>query len=176
MEEQQISKWKIFKQIICIRTSKPSSHPEFWMYFFLINFVFCALGVYVSAFVDLSDKSHHFNFRGLNTNLGTFYISILASGCFDLILSKAKLMRNTTSMFAITVLIFGIFALIGSAIIRLRFALPLTSFFCILSLFIWWIANAENEKLMSDEVSIDDITGGNLTQTILGDLNGFKTN
>ncbi|MBL0310165.1 MAG: hypothetical protein IPP77_10945 [Bacteroidetes bacterium] len=172
---EKISKWKIFGEIISIRTTAPSGNPEFWLYFVLINLVFCALGIYVSIFTDLVDKNRYFDFRALNTNLGTFYIAILASGCFDLILSRAKIMKTTLSMFSIAILVFGILALIISAVVRLRFALPITFTFCIVSLFIWWIANAENDKLMMDEVSISDITGGNLAQKILGDLGDFKT-
>lgn len=170
-----LTKWGILKEIIRIRTTKPAQHPEFWMYFILINLIFCALGVYVSIVTDLLKNDGYFDYRSLSTNLGTFFIAILASGCFDLILSKEKIMKTSISMFSIMVLVLGIIALIVSAIVRLRFALPISVIFCLISLYIWWIANAENDKLMSDEVSISDLTGGNLSQKILGDLNGYKT-
>src|SRR4051812_32233879 len=99
--DQPISKWKVFNEILKQRINKPLGHPEFIMYFFLINIVFCGLGVYVSIITDWRDNSQGFDYRALTTNLGTFYIAILATGCFDLILSRAKIMKTTLSVFSI---------------------------------------------------------------------------
>ena len=174
MTEQKISRWIAFRHVIAVRYNKPKSHPEFVFIFILLNLIFCALGVYVSMFADLFDSSKSFNYRALNTNLTTYYIAILASACFDLILSKAKIMKSALTTFSLAVLVFGIISLIVSYLLRLRYALPLTILYLLISLFMWWIANAENDKLMNDEVP-PSATIGDLDQEILGDLGGFKT-
>jgi hypothetical protein len=173
--QRNISKWRVFWEIIIIRFKKPQNHPEFVMYFLVINLIFCALGVYVSIAADWLDNNKGFDFRALNTNVTTFYIAILAGACFDLFLTKAKILKTTISIFSISVLILGIAALIISYLIRLRYALPLTALFVLVSFFMWWIANAENDKLMNDDVPPNVTTGGDLTKAILGDLTGFKS-
>lgn len=151
-----------FFQEICDRLSKPWN-SAFFGYFFLIVIVFAGFGVFYSFFNALHSPSGEAVI--VAQNLATYFMAILAASVIDLNISWEIENRVSFLLYSVIILVVGILLLIWTYSMNSGFAFVPSILGCLLSWFIWIIANADNEKL-SDENFYNKMRGkGNHGET-----------
>jgi hypothetical protein len=162
-----------------------SNKPVFFKLYFLVAILICAgIGVLFSAanvFV-LGFGENYINLISMFQNFTTYAIAITATSIVDFVISETDKKTGFAfnpfkSLFSL-VLIFGFFLVLFSTVwTYFPINRILSSFLVLLgtgiSLLTWWIANADNSKLLEIQPSINAATGGN-TENIKGDESALK--
>lgn len=146
--KKTVSKWNELKIYFSGRTTKPIKHPEFIFYFILVIIGFGAIGVWSSFVGGAKDLS--FNHSNLINNIASFSVAIIAAGSVELMFTENKHIKNTLSFITLGIIavsaVFFIVLFNTNNIYLYLLAVP----FGIVSLYIWWIANADNANLTKD--------------------------
>lgn len=177
-EDQKINYWTEFKITLKDRLSKPCNHPTFVMYFIGIIVIIGGLGLLepiISYFVINALKPEEFP-RALVSAAYTYFIAIAATAAVDLILSYHK--KKYLLMFFLLCLLVVFFCFLLSVtygtILKRPMSAILPAFIgYIIALFLWWIGNANNAKLLDAQINPTAPIGDDDTQPA-GDLTGFK--
>jgi hypothetical protein len=144
-KKETISKWNELKLYFDGRNKSPLEHPEFIFYFILVIFGFGAIGVW-SSFLS-PNKDSAFDHANLINNIASFSVAIIAAGSIELMFTENKIIKNTLSFITLSIIaISAVFFMIlfNTKNLYLYFlAIP----FGLISLYIWWIANADNANL-----------------------------
>lgn len=143
--QEIISKWLELKLFFKNRIITPLDHPEFIIYFFFIIMGFGGIGIWFCIY-DESSKNV-FSHLNVISNILSFSVAIVATGSIELMFVENKILKNP--LLLISVIIISLSTLFYLVLINKDnplnyfFAIPLALF----SLFVWWIANAENSNL-----------------------------
>lgn len=144
-QSEKISKWNELSTFFNNRTKSPIDHPEFIFYFIIVIIGFGAIGVWTSWYTE--SHNSEFNHVSLIGDISSFSLAVLATGSIELMFIQNKYINRT--LFLISVGIISIASVLFfitmdiNSIDAYLIAIPLS----ILSLYIWWIANAENANL-----------------------------
>jgi hypothetical protein len=142
---EAISKWLELKLFFNKRIKIPLEHPEFIFYFILIIIGFGGIGIWYSIYYEVSKEiCQHSNILG---NILSFSIAIIAAGSLELMFVENKAIKNPLLLISLII----IFSSTTLFFVLINLNNPLNYFFVIpiglLSLFVWWIGNAENSNL-----------------------------
>lgn len=141
----KISKWRKLKEFLENRSLTPFDHPEFIIYFLFVIIGFGGFGLWISLYQEFNND--FFNHRNIILSIGSYFVALMATGSIELIFIKEKsikriLFLSTMSLIALSAVIFLI--CMGSST---GWGYFLSLLFLAFSLYIWWIANAENTNL-----------------------------
>lgn len=174
--KSRIGTWSgLFKELLK-RSYEPLNHPSFVIYFIVSVVIAGGAGVwlelcsYIIADMELKSPS----LSALKTALITFFPAVAGSACLQIIWAEDD--HRALRAFATLVLfVLAILALLTGliSVIPIKCALFVGGGASLLSLWIWWIANANQEGLR-DKVPTDAPTGGSVGVPLAGDLTGFK--
>lgn len=159
MAKEIINKGKLFRQFVIERLKKPFKHPEYYIYFVAFVFAIGAIDIWTSIYlVSISPTPH--DYQHVRLSIVGFSLVLITSGGIDLLSSTEKHIKRIIQFSALILIISGIvifFVFFNSnSIVSFIISILLA----VISLFVWWIANAENYNIinadladeMSDEV------------------------
>ncbi len=173
-----ITKWKLLKQFIRDKFLEPWQHPSYVIYFIIVIGILASIGFYYELFK--CPKS----MEGITINAANIIIALIASSSIELMLrggkdDKFSTIKTDIQVFAISALIIGF--ILWTVIISHKegyFGLVLSILGLLLAYFIWWISNADNQKIIGN-VKADSPIGGKQKEikkdVLKGDTDGFKT-
>lgn len=163
--------WKSLNEEIIRRIKKPLSHPEFILYFIFIITLTGMIGVFTT--VEAEIKLSVFSYRNLMISISTYSVALISSATADLILTKQETSERSLKLIGISsiLLVLGLFWF-GLSFLNGPFLLIPAIVGLILTLFIWWIANADNKNLTNDINPENAIPSP--TTPILGDTANFN--
>lgn len=170
--------WQEFKITLKERLVKPCNHPTFVMYFFVIIVVIGGLGLLepiVSCFVLETLPLADFP-KTLVSATYTYFVAIAATAAVDLILSYHK--KKYLLMFFLLGLIIVFFCFLFAVTYSTFLKRPLDAGYpavlgYVMALFLWWIGNANNAKLLDADVNPNAAIGDD--KQPIGNLTGYNT-
>ena len=101
-------------------------------------------GIWISLIQELNNP--HFNAKSLTLNIGTYYLALITTSYIDIttnekIINKKSLQIYSFIFLFIIVAIFGLTFILPSS-----YSLLLSTIGILIALFIWHLANCDNEK------------------------------
>ena len=144
-QAEKISKWKELNTFFKKRRKSPLDHPEFLIYFVLVIFGFGAIGIWSSLYIE--NYENVYNHSNIVHNIASFAIAIISAGSIELMFVENKYIKNPLFLISISTIIASVFIFFATLKIGGPMAYLLAIPFGIFSLYIWWIANAENANL-----------------------------
>jgi hypothetical protein len=168
--------WTLFSTSLKDRLRKPLRHPTFVMYFFVFIVFIGGIGVLepIATYILSGQFPSRDLYHVIVCEIYTYFIAISATVTIDLILSTDK--HKFLVMFFIVCLV-GILVCFAFSVIyaqflnRPRAALIPAALGYLLALFLWWIGNADNSKLLEKPVKPLDAIGDDTG--LSGDLGGY---
>jgi uncharacterized membrane protein len=126
---------------------KPFNHLYFvYMLFFLI--ILGGLGIWISVYQEINNGQ--FSYLNVSLNICTYYIALLSTSYIDVNTNHSIENRLSLKIYSFIILGFLIFLFWLSFRYNSYISLIISSLGMVISLFIWHIANSDNEKF-SDE-------------------------
>lgn len=167
---------------IWARTHRPLQQPSFVMYFLVVMIVISPLNVWVEWYAYAmpassgnSDETPFTNssLLGLRTALLTFFPAVAAGTAMQLVWAQKNKAMRAFAILTFTCLA-AVTAFITPARISDEIALRVGIVATVVSLWLWWIANARQADLL-DKLDPDAPVGGeNPHAPLPGDLVGFN--
>lgn len=126
------------------------------LYFILVVIAFGTSGVWMPVIINrLGNKPNRL--EDIYQNISTYFISIIAAGCIDLILSlinNKRVINKTGVVLLILIVLFGSLFLVGIDfyfIINGKIASAELSITIgtLIAFLLWWISNLSNDKINS---------------------------
>lgn len=146
--KEKISKWLELKLFFSNRIVTPICHPEFIIYFILIIIGFGGIGIWFCIYDEYSKNI--FNHLNVMSNMLSFSVAIVAAGSIELMFVDNKILKSPLLLISVGIIILSslcyLMLINHNDPLYYLFVIPLAFF----SLFIWWIANAENSNLTKD--------------------------
>lgn len=174
---EQSNYWQEFSEVLKERLRKPCKHPTFVMYFLGIIIIMGGFGLLepVIRFLAGSLKSEDLP-RTLLSASYTYFVAIAATAAVDFFLSYQK-RRFLLMFFLLCLVVVYLCAWFASAYGAVP-QVPMKAIFpaaigYMLSLFLWWVGNAENANLL--EVPVNPTASIGADAQPGGDLTGFNT-
>jgi|GEM_PF-2140761 len=111
--------------------------------FFFILFIGGA-GIWISLVKELMSES--FNARNFTLNIGTYYLALISTSYIDITTNEKIVNKKSLQVYSFILLfiIIGIFSL--TFLLSSGFSILLSTIGILIALFIWHIANCDNEK------------------------------
>lgn len=108
-------------------------------------------GIWISLIQELNNT--HFNTKSLTLNIGTYYLALITTSYIDIttnekIINKKSLQIYSFIFLFIIVAIFGLTFILPSS-----YSLLLSTIGILIALFIWHLANCDNEKFNDESYS-----------------------
>jgi hypothetical protein len=176
--------WRELRDVLLERLAKPLRSPTFVFYFFTIILVVGAFGIIepVIRYFLVEDNSkqldslaafQHYHDE-LTSAFYTYFVAIAATAVVDLILFYHK-QKHLMMFFLFSALIVFIFAILAAIKRESSAGLGFAIIGYVLSLLLWWIANAENVHLLDQRTKPTNALGGNPespTHGVMGEIKG----
>jgi hypothetical protein len=175
MEEQQKNSfihWKTFFFELWDKMSQLWYQPPAVFYFLGIILLVGGIGIWASIYSVCIVKSELREWIVVSHAMSIYFIAIIATSSSDLLLSEKK--APSWQMFAIFVLIIAIVLAILCYLTSTKISFIFSSIGITLALFSWFIANADNIKLLEPSPPPIDAAGGNIDKGLEGNLNGIE--
>lgn len=156
------------------RTKKPKSQVVYWNHFMISVCVFGGGGILLELgrFIFAKEAT---SAAGILTAMATFFPATIGSSAMQIMFDQEndrRLRSISNSMMVLTFLVSGFLILTADPTSCIYWITA--SIFCLFSLWVWWIANADNLGLY-DNPPIDAATGGSdPTVPLKGDTSGFQ--
>ncbi|HEV7270006.1 hypothetical protein [Pseudoxanthomonas sp.] len=180
------SEWKLFFDIgeeMVKRTKIPLRHPSFVIFFSLAVVGLGGLGIWLELYSALVPVNHAEDAKGaleelstntLRTAFITFFPAVAGTSAMQLIWAESS--KHFRSVAALLLFCFLVTALlIFPSRVSNTCAISLGVLMSLLSLWVWWIANAKQEDLL-DKIDLDaPVGGGNPRARLNGDTTGWNT-
>lgn len=121
------------------------------LYFtYLVFFVLVigGVGIWITLIQELNNEK--FNYSQFVLNIGTYYLVLLTTSYIDITTNEKIVNKKSLHIysFILLILIIGIFAL--SFFLSQTYSIIIAFIGLIISLFIWHLANCDNEKFMDE--------------------------
>jgi peptidoglycan/LPS O-acetylase OafA/YrhL len=125
------------------RLRRPVGHPTYWIYFAVVVVVIGGIGVWKAVFFDQT-------LQAVASNLMTFFPALAAASAFEIALNKdeekvPKSAKTSTLLVGIA-MIFSIWFVWKHDVSI--WGLLIASGSSVVSLLLWWVANADNASLL----------------------------
>jgi hypothetical protein len=141
--------WKNLFEEIKTRFIQPWANPTFVGYFVVCILLIGTLGITLS-FIEYSSKPHELYKVALS--IGSYFIAIISTSFVDLNLSQKIKNRSSFFIYSLLFLLLSIGLLLLLFAYRDNNAFIFASIGCLLSWFIWIIANSDNENLKKSDL------------------------
>lgn len=166
--------WTDFRGELKERFKKPAGHPTFIMYFVVVLIIGGGLGVWLPPVVSALGGEISASKPELSVamSLATYVVAILSAGLADALLSEIS---RAFRMFALSLCIIGaVIALLALLTSSKQGAFLFSGVGAAISLLLWWLANANDEKLQEAQIPVDAPVGNQPEQTDLpGNTQGY---
>lgn len=161
--------WRIFGKQLKTCIIQPVRYPSFIFYFIVIIIMAGGLGAWLLIFQIIPSESE----LDIPRALTTYAVAILAASLVSIILSKKD--EHALLLFALFICVICGFLSLGTfTASKSQDAQIYGIIVTVLSLFLWWVANAENPDLTGLNPNV--ATGGDpKSQKLSGDLSGLQT-
>lgn len=156
------------------RTKKPRWEVVYWCYFVGAVCVLGGMGIVSELFKYFYTGSSSTS-SGIYASLATFFPALIGASVMQMMFEQVVNRRLLAISFLLLMITFGsAIYLNGFAEYSSKLSWFFVVVFCLLSLWVWWISNADNAGLY-DEPSIDAPTGGaDPGADLQGDTSGFR--
>ena len=158
------SEWKLFGELwneICNRTTEPARHPSFVFFFSIAVILFGGLGIWVELFAYCLPDPHPLDpgpSDAIRTAIITFFPVIAGTAAMQMMWAeKAKHFRSA-AFFVLAVFLVPAL-MISSTRVDNGWAIFFGVVMSVISLWVWWIANAKQIDLL-DQVNTSAAIGG----------------
>lgn len=163
--------WNEFGRDLKRRTRQPFRHATYCFYFFASVILIGGLGIWLE--IVLLARTNWESAANLKTAVATFFPALIGSTCLQILFGT-----YLKALKAFSVVLTLVFAATGFWIIVDRdlatcIALGVGAFSTAISLWYWWIANADNADFFDDPTA--PIGGDNPTGPLGGSLAGFES-
>jgi hypothetical protein len=158
------------------RTVRPGRHPSFVFFFIIAVLGFSALGVWLElvAYIYTGQKVLHPNPTDpLRTAILTFFPAVAGTAAMQLIWAETSKHFRSAAFFLL-VLFFVVALLISPAYITNASAIVVGTLASVLSMWVWWIANAKQADLLDTVNPADSVGGDNPEAKLSGSLDEFR--
>jgi hypothetical protein len=178
MAEQQrkqveLSRWKNFSHELKKRTVQPLEQPTFVFYFVVVIVIVGGLGVLIKVPKAIGAGATSQDVLAVAKDLSTYLLAMIAAAFVDLNFSESA-KQPSLRMFALSLSIIGaICAVYSNFTSNSGRACYIALFGTVLALFLWWIANFDNAKLLEPLPAPTAATGGD-TDQIAGENKNVK--
>lgn len=173
--------WKKLKAELCARTVEPTRHVSFVLYFVVAVVVFGGLGIWAEVwhvvfYVPTGDTPSA-SLKSLRTAIVTFFPALAGTAGLQIILAEDRARPLRAFGFLVIAISFIPVFLISPTTVPDARALFFGIVASIISLWVWWIANAKQADFMDEPPNYDAATGNTRTDVPLaGDrIKEFKT-
>lgn len=169
----QTGGWNEFGDDLARRTRQPLRHATYCFFFVASVVIVGGLGIWLE--IVLLARSAAPDAASLKTAIATFFPALIGSTCLQILFGTyLKALRA----FSIVLTLF--FAAIGVWLILDRnlltgTAVTVGTISTLVSLWFWWIANADNADFFDDDLSRAPIGGDNPSGPLDGSLAGFES-
>ena len=137
------------KKFFLGRVKSPCKHPEFIIYFVLAIIGVGAIGIHTAVFHKNlpTDRDDY-----IIANIATYFLAIIATGSIELIFYQKTRIKRAITLIAIGAIIASTFLFFWATLYP---SYIVASIGLLLSLTIWWIANAENTNIIEATFSAE---------------------
>jgi hypothetical protein len=181
MPTAQITEWNRLGKEISRRMREPTKRVIFVIYFFAVVLILGGMGWIIPLFrlVFTGDKNALWE---LPKAFSTFLLAILASAMADIVLSEDGSSEELSSqettkgfrVFALGLSLLGIpLAYAGIQRTQLLWAYTASILGMLISLFLWWVLNADKSKWQDKTIEPTAATGGTTSVELRGSTDGF---
>lgn len=158
------------------RTAKPIRHPSFVVFFACAVLGLGALGVWLELYSYIyPDRGGYANREtdALRTALLTFFPAVAGTAAMQLMWAE-----STKHFRSVAFAILGVFLVVALVISPARISNGSALFFgvvaSVMSLWVWWIANAKQADLLDEINPSDSVGGDNVQVKLAGSLDDFQ--
>lgn len=165
--------WPALGREVKARTLNPLYHPSFVIFFFVAIIGLGPTGFWIELFNYMTDPKY--DFGKVRASIVSFVPAFIAATTMQLIWAE-----GTRALRALAILMLSVcmlcLVLCGSEKVGNTVAMWLGCLSAIVSLWMWWIANA-NQKEFQDQTPDPGLNpvGGNLDRDLAGTLDGWRT-
>jgi hypothetical protein len=166
--------WRRIKRTLLERSRKPWRHPSFVLYFFASVLLVGGAGIWLELHKFLFPMAGECrSLENLRTALITFFPALAGSACMQVILEENddRALRASAVCVLITLSILALAIAPSSVSSPTSITLGLVG--CLLALWAWWIANA-NQPGLQDGRTDAAIGRSNPNSSLQGSLEGFS--
>lgn len=155
------------------RTKRPANQFTYWTYFLFCVLGLGGLGFWIELVQINGQVPANRDWNNTYTALVTFFPALIASSCWQMVF---EVKSKPWHAFSLALLMLSL--VVGLALISHARPASVAAWFwsviaCGASLWVWWIANADNQAL-HDGTDPDDAVGGNPDAPLVGNLTGIK--
>jgi len=158
------------------RTVKPFRHPSFVLFFMFAVLGFGALGIWVELYAYFVPERGGFiahETDALRTAVLTFFPAVSGTAAMQLIWAESS-KHFRSAAFSILGVFLVVALLISPTRISNCSALIIGVLASILSLWVWWIANATQTDLLDTVDPADSVGGDDVKAKLSGSLDDYK--
>ena len=143
MEEQK-NLWNETYLFFKDRMSGPFKSPAFVFYFIFVILIIGALGIHCAWMFSEFPKSQE---EHIISNMNCYFLTLVSTSALGLLLMNHETLAKTIRMLYFGIIVISIIIFVFSTIQK-SYLLAIIG--TILSLLIWWLANAENKDILDD--------------------------
>ena len=169
--DREPNSWIYLGYFIKRRSKAPLRHFSFFAFFIIGIIVAGGLGIWLTLWEYCTSSSNQLN--DIVRSIATYFPAIATASLFELICpdENEKYIRSFALFAGVLILILFVFTVnLNPGSISLFVGLLGVA----VSLFLWWIANAENDSLR-DKAPDNAALGGDVASEAKGDLTGYNT-
>lgn len=156
------------KQELIRRTQKPLQQFTFWVYMITAVGLLGGAGVWYELVMLANQEGQ--DYSALKVALLTFSPAVIGASSLSMVFENQKSRELLAFSVLCLVGMFFIFLLLSN--INGFYGLVLSVIFALLSVWVWWIANSDNQGLYDDINPIDSV-GGSLSEPPQGSTEGW---
>lgn len=173
MVEKTSASWSALGYELKHRTAAPLSHASYVQYFITAVILAGGAGVWLElfqlVFPDPSAPACPPATAALRVAIITFFPALAGSSCMQLILAEEKKALKAFALLVMSVS-FVVALIIGQSRISSTAALSVGVLASIFSLWIWWIANSNQQDILDPDAPI----GKDTSSELAGSLEGYQ--
>jgi uncharacterized membrane protein len=181
MQKAQTSEWKRLWKELSRRMREPTGRVIFVIYFIAVVIILGGMGwiIPLCRLIFACDMSVA---KELPNSFSTFFLAILASAMADIVLADEESGERSSSreptkgfkVFALGLSLLGIpLAYAGIQSRQLIWAYIASLMGMVISLFLWWVLNADRTKWQETNLEPIEAAGGNTSADLKGSTEGL---
>lgn len=163
--------WSELRRDVWRRTTRPAAHATFVFFFFGSVVLIGGLGIWVEL-INAAKAPSPTDFLPVRTAMATFFPALIGSTCFQIVLGKYLKALRAVAFVGTTIIAAVGFWLVLDRNLSTALSLSIGTLASLVSLWFWWIANADNPDFF-DEPLDQAALGGSTDRPLGGDLGGF---
>ncbi|MFY7732397.1 MAG: hypothetical protein ACOVSR_02860 [Bacteroidia bacterium] len=120
----------------------------YFTYLFFFVLLIGGVGIWITLIQELNKKE--FNHTSIILNIGTYYLALLTTSYIDITTNEKIVNKKSLQIYSFVYLfiIIGVFSL--SFFLPQNYSIAMAILGLLLALFVWHVANCDNEKFMDE--------------------------